>query len=101
MTTDIQKLQKQILPIVKKHRLASVYLFGSRARGDAKQDSDYDFYIDAPYMEDMLDYGVLFEDMKDVLKANVDIVLVPDKYTKLDGYILQAIQRDGVLVYGQ
>lgn len=100
MTANIEDLKNKILPVVKKHKLVSVYLFGSRARGDAQKDSDYDFYIDAPYIEDMLDFGELFTDMKDVLQAKVDIVLVPDSYTKLDEYIMKAIQRDGVLVYG-
>ena len=100
MGADIQQLKKKITSVAEKYGLAAVYLFGSRARGDFNQKSDYDFYVDAPMLEDMFELAALFTDMKDTLKAEVDIVLKPDKYTKLDDYIAQAVERDGVLVYG-
>ena len=36
-------LMSKFEPIAKKHNLEKVWLFGSRAREDAKPDSDYDF----------------------------------------------------------
>ena len=77
-----------------------VILFGSRARGDNRENSDYDFYINAPNMKSLLQLGCLFEDMKQALHSEVDIVLFPDKYTRVKEYLISAIKRDGVLVYG-
>lgn len=36
-------LQGQLELLFAKHELAAVYLFGSRADGSAKEDSDYDY----------------------------------------------------------
>ena len=98
--TQIQELKMKLMPVIKKQKLQSVKLFGSRARGDNRSDSDYDLYIDAPYIEDMFELGTLFEELKRALKADVDIVLKPDIYTRLDDYMLKAIQRDGIAIYG-
>ena len=44
-TFDLEELKQIVAPIAEKYWLEAVYLFGSQERGDAKPDSDYDFYI--------------------------------------------------------
>jgi len=43
-TKKLEILREKVKPIADKYGLAAVHLFGSRARGDNKSDSDYDFY---------------------------------------------------------
>lgn len=100
MGADIEELKKKIAPIGNKYELEAVYLFGSMARGDAGPDSDYDFYIEGDKIKSMFTLGGLFADMKEVLNSEVDIVLKPGKYGRLEDYMIDAIQRDGVKVYG-
>lgn len=95
-----EKLRLQIENVVKKYKMNKVILFGSRARGDNQDNSDYDFYIDAPNLKSLLQFGVMVEDMKKVLHSDVDIVLFPDEYTKIQPYLLDAIQKDGIMIYG-
>nr|WP_285017259.1 nucleotidyltransferase domain-containing protein [Lactococcus garvieae] len=38
----MKKLQKKVAPIAKNYNLKEVYLFGSYARGEAREDSDID-----------------------------------------------------------
>ena len=99
MNINVEELRAKIMPVIKKQKLKKVVLFGSRARGNAKQNSDYDFYIDAPEIQSMFKLSELFTDMKSCLQSEVDIVLTPDKYTKIQDYLMQAIQKDGVVIY--
>lgn len=39
----IEELRRTVGPIAESHGMRRVYLFGSRARGDHREDSDYDF----------------------------------------------------------
>ena len=41
----LRKLSATVSPIAANYGVEKLYLFGSRARGDAKPDSDYDFLI--------------------------------------------------------
>lgn len=95
-----EKLRLQIADVIEKYKLNKVILFGSRARGDNQDNSDYDFYIDAPNLKSLLQFGIMVGDMKKALQSNVDIVLFPDEYTKIQPYLLDAIQKDGVMIYG-
>ena len=45
MATDFRNLSKLIAPIAEKYGVERVYLFGSRARGDARPDSDWDVLV--------------------------------------------------------
>ncbi|MBQ3627041.1 MAG: nucleotidyltransferase domain-containing protein, partial [Synergistaceae bacterium] len=42
---ELEELKKIVAPIAEKRGVDKVYLFGSRARGDNRPDSDYDFII--------------------------------------------------------
>ena len=42
---DIERLKKIVVPIAEKHGVARMSLFGSRARGEERPGSDYDFWI--------------------------------------------------------
>ncbi len=45
---DIIRLQKEIIPILKKNNVARAGIFGSYARGEAKKKSDIDILIQPP-----------------------------------------------------
>jgi len=49
-------------------------LFGSRARGEAKPDSDYDFLIEMEPKRTLFDLGGLKMDLEDFLGKQVDLV---------------------------
>jgi uncharacterized protein len=45
---DLRPIQLLLARIVERYRPEQVWLFGSRARGDARPDSDWDLFIVAP-----------------------------------------------------
>jgi len=97
---SVKQLKNLIMPIADKYKLETVYLFGSRARGDNRIDSDYDFYIKGKNVIGMFELSGLFQDLENALQADVDIVVQPiNSKIKVDQYLLDDIAKDGVLVY--
>ncbi|MBM6683395.1 nucleotidyltransferase family protein [Collinsella intestinalis] len=77
-----------------------LYLFGSRARGDCRASSDYDFYarFDEELMERRSDHLKLIDDLISVLRQRVDLIC-GEVWTARDEGLKREIERDGVLVY--
>jgi len=63
-------------------------LFGSRARGDAKTNSDYDFLIEMEPRRTLFDLGGLKMDLEEALEAPVDLVEYVTVHPKLRDQIL-------------
>ena len=93
----IVKLKKVIRPVAVKYGVEAVYLFGSRARGDYRPDSDYDFYIKKGKIRGYFALGGFFEEMKDAVQADIDLISLEEE--ELDEYLKKAIQKDGILLY--
>ena len=66
--------REEILRITSKYGACNVRLFGSRARGDARADSDVDLLVDMPADSSLLDVGRLIMDLQDLLGYRVDVV---------------------------
>ena len=71
---DVQAKREEILRIAAQYGARNVRLFGSRARGDARSDSDVDFLVDMPSGCSLLDVGRLMMDLQDLLGCKVDVV---------------------------
>jgi uncharacterized protein len=75
---DIQQLLKDkredILRIAASHGAHNVRIFGSVARGDARQDSDLDVLVDMEPGSSLFDIGALLTDLETLLGCNVDVV---------------------------
>ncbi|MCQ2362052.1 MAG: nucleotidyltransferase domain-containing protein [Acidaminococcaceae bacterium] len=94
MGVDIAELKEKITPIAQKYGVKSVYLFGSRARGDATNESDYDFFI---HKGKIIGLQLMsFERaLENVLGCNVDVVTTGVHSERL----MKSVERDGVLLY--
>jgi uncharacterized protein len=66
--------REEILRIAAKYEARNVRLFGSRARGDARSDSDVDLLVEMSSGCSLLDVGRLIMDLQDVLGCKVDVV---------------------------
>ncbi|MCL2148665.1 MAG: nucleotidyltransferase domain-containing protein [Methanomassiliicoccaceae archaeon] len=84
-----------VRPIAARYGVRSVYLFGSRARGDNRDDSDYDFCIDHGKVTDPLQMCGLICDLESALRKRVDAV----SEHALKPEILEEVLTDGRLVY--
>ena len=78
MVYTISELQDVITPIARKYGLRAVYLFGSYARGTAKESSDVDLLIDTTgtAIKSLLDLGAVYCDLEEALGKPVDLLTV-------------------------
>ena len=72
--TELERIKRIVAPIAQKHGVEKVWLFGSRARGDATDDSDYDFLISCGMIHSLWDFAGLWDDLEDAFSSKVDIV---------------------------
>lgn len=70
-------------------------LFVSYARGEAKEDSDVDLYIDRGKLKSLLQYYAFVDELENVLNCHVDVVTTGIE----DQQFLSAIMQEGVLLY--
>jgi predicted nucleotidyltransferase len=72
----VAELKRRVIPIAVKYRLASVDLFGSYARNEAKDDSDVDILIDRTGSDivSLWDIGTLYEDLSECLDREIDLI---------------------------
>ena len=62
--------------IAAEYGILKVYLFGSRARGDNRPDSDYDFCVEAPEGMGLFKMGGFYGKLEEALGTEIDIVCV-------------------------
>ncbi len=70
----VRAKRDDILRLAKLHGAKNVRLFGSIARGDAKEGSDVDVLIEAGFQTTAFFPGGLLADLEELLGCKVDIV---------------------------
>jgi hypothetical protein len=70
----IQEHRLEILRLAQKYGARNVRIFGSVARGDAREDSDIDVLVDLETGRSLLDLGGLLMDLQNLLGCPVDVV---------------------------
>ena len=93
----IRALQTAVSPIASTYGVERMYLFGSRARGDNRPDSDYDFLISKGKVQTLFLHSALWQELEDALHAPVD--LVTD--TSSDKELIARARKDAILIYEQ
>ena len=90
----VQKIRGAVIPLAEQYGLERVFLFGSYARGDATEQSDVDLRIDRGAMRG-IEFGGLYEDMREALNNDVDILTTK----QLDEKFLSEIRGEEILLY--
>lgn len=91
----IKQIKDRILPILAKHGIHEVYLFGSYARGEAKNTSDVDIYCESGDVKTFIDQGFLEEELEEALGKKVDILFIG---TKIDSYFEEQLNIDKIRI---
>lgn len=97
MYQSIQDIKNIVVPIARQHGIKKISLFGSRARGDNRIDSDYDFLISKGKITGMLSYLSFVNDLEDALGNHVDV----KTDTSEDKIFLNEIKKNEVVLYEQ
>ena len=83
------------MEVLTKHNVQKVILFGSHAKGTAKENSDIDIVVDSN-LKGLAFYGLL-EDIANAIEENIDLVDVSQ--IKEGSCVQQEIQCTGVVIY--
>ena len=93
---EIEELLKDqredILSIARNHGARNVRVFGSAARGEAREDSDVDFLVEMEPGRSLLDRVALIQDLEDQLGVKVDVVTEK----ALHGYIRERVPEENL-----
>lgn len=93
---DFDELCEIVGEIAQRYGIVRVYLFGSRARGDNFEGSDYDFCIMPPEGFGGFKLNGFFRSLREALDSNVDVIT--ERCLKDDDFSKE-ILRDRRLVY--
>lgn len=76
MIYTLDEIRQRIRPVAEKYRLRAVYVFGSYARGEAREDSDVDLLVDlaGADLSGFFAIGGLYNDLEMALQKKIDLV---------------------------
>ena len=96
MILSIDEIRDKIRPICERYKIEKVWLFGSYARGEAREDSDVDVYAESGDHVSLLDLIAFRMDLEDAVVKDVDMITrIPSEYPIFAKYV----ERDKVLLY--
>lgn len=88
----------QIERIARKYKLKKVVLFGSRARCDNTDISDYDIAVFADQLSE-IDKARLYNDVDEIeTLKKIDVIFIDQNVTEA---LIKNIIKDGVIIYEQ
>ena len=91
----IEDLKRLAPDIAKKRNIETLYLFGSRARGDNGPNSDYDFAYRAGENASAIKIAGMMADLEELVGNKVDVV----NMKAASDHFLKEIEKDGILLY--
>lgn len=103
---NLEKIKMLVTPVAKKHKLRSVYVFGSYARNEATEDSDVDILIDreGSAIHGIFGMNALLGEFRETLGKDVDLVTVQslrqESTMKSNPDFVESVMKERVKVYG-
>ena len=93
---DLEYIIRKCSEIFDKYKINFCYLFGSYAKGKAKDDSDVDLLISTEIKG--LKFFGLVEELRNSLQKKVDVIEVAGLKDNVE--LLEEILKDGIKIYG-
>ena len=96
MILTIDEIRTKIRPICERYRVKKLWLFGSYARGEAREDSDVDFHIKVNEGTTLFQLGGIYADLEEAMGKEIDIITrIPEELEIFKKYV----ERDEILLY--
>ena len=96
MILTIDEIREKIRPICEQYKIEKVWLCGSYARGEAREDSDVDFHVKAAEEMRFLELGGFYTDLAETLGKEIDLITrIPEEYKIFKKYV----EREEILIY--
>ncbi|MFV1988604.1 MAG: nucleotidyltransferase family protein [Gemmatimonadota bacterium] len=88
MTPTIENLKQTITPLLREYGVVRAGVFGSRARGDARPDSDLDLLVELEHGRSLFDLTGLELDLTELLGYRAHVVTYKSLHRLLRDRIL-------------
>lgn len=100
MDTETESVvDKFVSMVVHKFEIDKIILFGSRARGDYNENSDFDFFVVMETSKEEMEQGLEIRKSLGNFDHSLDLLLVTPKHFQ-EGFLLKdVILEDGVTIY--
>ena len=87
----LKQIKERIMPILLKHNIREIYLFGSYARGEARNDSDIDIFCEKGDVDSLIKHSSLINELQESLGKKVDVVFIS---ATVDEFFEEQIRKD-------
>lgn len=98
-TKDVTESSKSVMRRLRKYfesqPISKAWLFGSRSRGDYREDSDYDILVSFDDSVGLFKYAAIMSDLEELLNKTVDLV----SETSLLPWVKDEVEKEKVLIY--
>jgi uncharacterized protein len=94
---SLEEIRRIVGPVAEEYGMKKVFLFGSRARGDCRPDSDYDFLVVAPEDCTLFTLGGFYTDLREAIGSEIDVVTEGGLHEDF----AENIENDLIPVYGE
>ena len=87
----IKQIKERIKPVMAKHNITVVYLFGSYSRGEANRNSDVDIYCEQGDVKGLWDFAAFCDELEEALGKKVDVVTIG---SEMNDFFRQQLEED-------
>ena len=91
----IKQIKERIKPVMEKHGIKNVYLFGSYARGEANRNSDVDIYCDSGDVSSLFKAVAFNDELEEALGKKVDVVTIG---SQMHDFFRQQLEEDMIKI---
>ena len=91
----IKQIKERIKPVIAKHGIKDVYLFGSYARGEATRNSDVDIYCGSGDIDTLWKHSAFKEELIEALGKDVDVITIG---SQMQDYFRQQLEEDMIKI---
>lgn len=91
----IKQIKERIKPVMDKHGIKDVYLFGSYSRGEANRNSDVDIYCNKGDVDTLWKLSAFNDELEEALNKEVDVVLIG---SQMHEYFREQLEKDMIKI---
>lgn len=87
----LKQIKEAIKPVMDKHNIKEVYLFGSYSRGEANRNSDIDIYCEKGDVDTLWKQSAFRDELEKALGKEVDLVIIG---SDMPEYFKEQLEKD-------
>ena len=92
----LEQIKETIKPVMDRHSIKEVYLFGSYSRGEANKNSDIDIYCDKRDVDTLWKQSAFRNELEKALGKEVDLVIIG---SDMPDYFREQLEKDLIKLF--